>query len=124
MALSKRTDIRRVSAAAVFAAATLNASPLYRAVLSEQTASDTAWLAVAETLAERHGGETLLYNGSAFPEALRLEPAAFRPAHVCFVARAEEVTQTFVAGAHQMLRELDADPYGDAVWGGHRAHGG
>ncbi len=45
--------MRRVSAAAVFAAATLNASPLYRAVLSEQTASDTAWLAVAETLAAR-----------------------------------------------------------------------
>jgi len=50
----------RVFAAAVFAAATLNASPLYLAVLSEQTASDPAWLAVAETLAERHGGETLI----------------------------------------------------------------
>ena len=62
MALRKRTDIRRVSAAAVFAAATLNASPLYLAVLSEQTASDAAWLAVAETLAECHGSETLIKN--------------------------------------------------------------
>ena len=60
MALSKRTDIRRVSAAAVFAATTSIAYPLYLAILSEQTASDPAWLTVAETLAERHGGETLI----------------------------------------------------------------
>lgn len=62
MALSKRRDIKRFSAAAFFAAATLNASPLYLAVLSEQTASDAAWLAVAETLAECHGSETLIKN--------------------------------------------------------------
>jgi hypothetical protein len=91
MALSKRTDIRRVSAAAVFAAATLNASPLYLAVLSEQTALEAAWRAVAETLSERHGGEIIIYTGSAFPEALRLELAACRPTHVCLVARLEKV---------------------------------
>jgi hypothetical protein len=39
-------DTRQVLAAAVFAATTLSASPLYLAVLSEQTASDADWLAV------------------------------------------------------------------------------
>ena len=46
MALSQRMDIRQVLAAAVFAATTSIASPLYLAVLSEQTASDAAWPAV------------------------------------------------------------------------------
>jgi hypothetical protein len=46
MALSQRMDTRQVLAAAVFAATTLSASPLYLAVLSEQTASDADWLAV------------------------------------------------------------------------------
>jgi len=42
MALSKRMGIRQVLAAAVFAATTSIASPLYLAVISEQTASDAA----------------------------------------------------------------------------------
>jgi len=109
MALSKRTDIRRFSAAAFFAAATLNASPLYLAVLSEQTFSDPAWRAVAETLAARHGGEAVTYSGTAFPETLRATLAASRPDYVCFVAQPQEVTQAFVAKTHQMLRQLDGD---------------
>jgi hypothetical protein len=82
MALSKRTDIRRVSAAAVFAAATLNASPLYLAAVSEQTFSDPVWRAVAETLSERHSGEIITYTGSAFPEAFRLELSVRRLSYV------------------------------------------
>lgn len=81
MALSKRMDIRQVLAAAVFAATTSIASPLYLAVLSEQTASNAAWLAVAETLAERHGGEIIPCAGGAFsvfPEELRLGLVAYR----------------------------------------------
>ncbi len=108
MALSKRMGIRQVLAAAVFAATTSIASPLYLAVISEQTASDADWLAVAETLAERHGGEIIPYVGDAFPEALRLGLVAYRPTHVCFVARPEEVTQTFVTSIHQTAHTIRA----------------
>jgi len=103
MALSKRMGIRQVLAAVVFAATTLSASPLYLEVISEQTASDADWLAVAETLAERHGGEIVPCAGGAFsvfPEELRLELAACRSSRVYFGARPEGVAQIFTASAH------------------------
>lgn len=87
----------------------------YAVVISDPTARDPAWAAVAGALHAKHGGDRIPWSGSvtnALPELRR----AF-PRRVCFVARPEEVTRDFVARVHQLTRMLDDDPYGDCLWG-------
>ncbi len=93
------------------------ANSQYVVVVSQETWNNSAWQAVATTLSARHSGQVLTYSGTTFSDTLRLAIAANSPNYVCFVAQPQEVTASYVANAHQMLRQLDADSYGDAVWG-------
>ena len=105
-----------LSTAAIISAAA-NASTLYLATVSEQTASNFSLQLAAETIAARHGEETVTYSGDTFPETLRVALEARHLDYVCFFAQPQEVTRALMANAQQMLRQLDSGPYGDAVWG-------
>ncbi len=89
----------------------------YAVVVSDVTWASSAWRDVAESLCRKHHGRLIMFSGSAFPEALRATLADQMPDYVCFVAQPQEATAAFVQAAHQMLRKLDADLYGDAIWG-------
>jgi zinc protease len=51
------------------------------------------------------------------PDEIRESLRATLPRHTCFVATPGEVTREFVASVHRLTRTLDADPYGDTIWG-------
>jgi zinc protease len=98
----------------LFAAAAAAAAD-YAVVLSETTARDPAWAAVAAALQAKHGGERITWSGSV-TNALPALRAAL-PRRACFVTRPEEATREYVARVHQLTRALDDDPWGDCLWG-------
>lgn len=89
----------------------------YAVVISEATWNDPAWRHVAQSLKTKHNGSVFIYAGPPFPADLKENLSESQPTHVCFVAIPEEVTVALVRGCHQLLRDLDDDPYGDAIWG-------
>lgn len=84
-------------------------------ILSETTARDPGWAAVAAALQAKHGGGRIAWDGSV-TNALPALRAAL-PRRACFVTRPEEATRGFVAQVHQLTRALDDDPWGDCLWG-------
>lgn len=102
----------------LLSAVTLFAAPGrgdYAVVVNDETYADGAWKAVADALVRRHGGALVRYD-DAVTDAL---PALRRhfPRHACFVARPENCGRAYVARVHVMMRQLDEDPYPDAIWG-------
>jgi hypothetical protein len=84
--------------------------------VSDVTYSDPAWHAVVESLTVRHNGVVFTWQDSVGEVKSNL--SSYRPDYVAFVGQpATEVTVPYVQRIWTMTRELDADPYGDAVWG-------
>ena len=86
-------------------------------VLSLDTAREADWLHVAETLALKHRHEAAVSIVSAAPGELINHLRAYRPRFVAFVMRPEEVGIDAVRALKQTLREVDDDPFEDALWG-------
>jgi len=104
---------------AVLAAGSAGGAPRpgggYAVVVSRATHEQTAWREVVDALVRKHGAKTILYDdavGSCLPELKRLFPR-----YACFVARPDEAGRRFVVDVHRLTRKLDADPYGDVLWG-------
>ncbi len=88
----------------------------YAIVVSEETNNLTGWDAVVESLVIRHAGEVFTWQDSV--GEVKDELASFKPDYIAFVGQpATEIKQTFVTRIWDLTRELDSDPYGDAVWG-------
>jgi hypothetical protein len=87
----------------------------YCVVVSKSTADDPQWKAVVSALREKHRAEVLVFEKSPGEslDALRRT----MPRHIGFVARPSEAGREFVAQVHQLTRQLDDDPYTDALWG-------
>lgn len=73
------------------------------------------WKAVADKLAERHGGAIVTVKDSMFAKLDTLKKMA--PRFLAVVARPEEIDRTVVNDLHRLTRRLDGDPYGDCIWG-------
>jgi zinc protease len=87
----------------------------YTVVVSKETAADPSWNAVVQALVVKYQAGTVVYSGDVRG---CLEPlAAAAPRYVCFVARPEGSGRAFVVAVSRLTRELDADPYTDALWG-------
>jgi zinc protease len=87
----------------------------YAVVISRTSHGKPEWKAVADALIKRHKGKLVVYDGSvvnALPELAKLHPQ-----YTAFVARPEIVGRIFVGRVHRLARKLDADPYGDTIWG-------
>ena len=74
-----------------------------------------AWKAVADKLAEKHGGSIVTVKDSVFSKLDTLKKMA--PRFMAVVARPEEIDRVLVNDLHRLSRRLDDDPYGDCIWG-------
>ena len=83
--------------------------------MSAETLKDAPWKAAADALLAKYAAARVIYR-SDVRESL-LELSARCPDYVAFLAPAAEATPPFVWTVHRMMRELDDDPWTDAVWG-------
>lgn len=88
-------------------------------VLSAATAAIPAWKNAADALLDKHSQEAEVRELVAAPELTDAKYALIelKPTHVAFVARPEEVDFKTTVALKRMMRELDEDPYDDAIWG-------
>lgn len=92
-----------------------NAGNGYVVLISEETAALPEWKAVADKLADKHGGSIVTVKDSIFAKLDTLKKMA--PRHLAVVARPEEIDRVTVNDLHRLTRRLDDDPYGDCIWG-------
>lgn len=84
---------------------------------SEATGTNAAWRAVIDTLAEKHAdARVTVATVPSVTNALDTLRAA-RPRYLAFVMRPEELDEPVIRALHVMVREIDADPFDDAIWG-------
>mgnify|MGYP000874290769 CR=1 FL=1 len=88
----------------------------YAVAVSEGAAARPEWQEVVGALREKYGAPAVVFPAADPAQAL---PALRRlfPAYVGFVVTPEECGRAFVVAVHRMMRRLDDDPYGDALWG-------
>lgn len=67
-----------------------------------------AWKAVADKLAEKHGGSIVTVKDSVFSKLDTLKKMA--PRFMAVVARPEEIDRVLVNDLHRLSRRLDDDP--------------
>lgn len=87
----------------------------YVIIISEQTATMPEWKAVADKLAEKHGGAIITVKDSIYARLDAIKKLA--PRYLAVVARPEEIDRNLVNSLHRITRKLDDDPYGDCIWG-------
>lgn len=87
----------------------------YAIVVSKSTHADPDWKSVVEALAAKHGAKVIEYDNSV-KESLPALKEQF-PRYVCFVAKPAEAGEKFVGEVNRLVRQLDDDPYPDAIWG-------
>lgn len=77
------------------------------------------WKSPVYVLAEKYKNkyEYKIFDYNTDINSIKDELASFSPYYIAFVAEPAEINQNFVKDIHQLTRELDEDPYGDAIWG-------
>jgi zinc protease len=88
----------------------------YAVVASETCLAAPGWREAAQSLRDKYDAELVAYPAGK-PEAALPQLRRRMPAYVCFVGPPEECGRAFVVAAHRLMRQLDDDPYGDALWG-------
>ncbi len=89
----------------------------YAVCVSQSTYGDAAWRGVVDALAAKHSALVVTYTGAAFPDTVRSRLSRIMPRHIAFVAQPTELSGVYVETVHQLCWALDADPYGDCIWG-------
>jgi hypothetical protein len=88
----------------------------YAIVVSDTTNGMPGWSEVVDSLVARHNGQVFIWQDSV--QQVKDALSAYMPDHIAFVGRgAQEINVSFVERIWGLTRELDADPYGDAIWG-------
>lgn len=75
------------------------------------------WHSVAQALAKKHSAGMLEYNRRDGLEKLLPALKKLKPRYVCFVVPPELAGRGFVRDVHRLMRRIDNDRYGDAIWG-------
>ncbi|MBN1575638.1 MAG: hypothetical protein JW913_03750 [Chitinispirillaceae bacterium] len=92
----------------------------YAAVISKTAYADAGWKAVADSLVARHGrkGSAKLFIWASSVNDVKSDLSAFQPDYIGYIARpVNECNAGFIVAVSRLSRSLDADSYGDAVWG-------
>jgi zinc protease len=88
----------------------------YAIVVSNTTYGLPGWGEVVDSLVARHNGQVFTWQDSV--RQVQNALATYMPDYIAFVARSfYELNVQFVHKVWDMTRNLDADPYGDAIWG-------
>ena len=88
-------------------------------VSSLLAAQSPEWGRVPAALSAKHAHEARVTCATVCPSVTNAlaQIRAARPTHVAFVMRPEEVGFATVVALKRMMRDVDDDPYEDAVWG-------
>ncbi len=92
----------------------------YAVVISNAAYSETGWKLVADSLYKKHSikGKSKIFKWSSNVTECKKELSDFRPDFIGYIARpVSECNSYFIATVSRLTRELDDDPYGDAIWG-------
>ncbi len=95
----------------------------YLVIISEESAKDRNWLAVAEALVEKYPNSELVQLKDLQGCAAVLKEKGAR--YAAFIAQPEEIDYVLVNKIHRAARNIDEDPWGDCMWGiitGYTAH--
>ena len=129
MMVSGRTRTRKIAAVfllliIILTAFAGNAQTLhsynYAVVISENAYADASWKAVADSLVKKHAAHGLakLFTWSPSVTSCKNALTEFQPDYIGYIARpVTECNTAFIVAVSRLSRELDDDPYGDAVWG-------
>ena len=111
--ISARIVLAVLVVAGWLASAHAEVSPDYAVLISAECAADKGWFAVAQALKEKHGA-VILTNSAADCGPLLQKS---QPRYLCLVAKPVEIDVDCVRYLHLVTRAMDADPYGDCLWG-------
>ncbi|MDO5575969.1 MAG: hypothetical protein Q4F84_02720, partial [Fibrobacter sp.] len=92
----------------------------YAVVISSQAYSDNGWKLVADSLLKKHSanGIAQIFTWDLSVTELKNSLSEFKPDYIGFIARpVTECNSSFVVAVSQFTRNIDSDPYGDAIWG-------
>lgn len=88
----------------------------YAIVVSNATYNMAGWSEVVDSLAARHNGQVFTWQDSV--RQVQSALASYMPDYIAFVGRSYyEIKVQYVQAVWEMTRDLDSDPYGDAIWG-------
>jgi len=87
---------------------------VYAVVISKSTLSKPGWKKVVDKLVEKYSAVVLVYKN--YLKEVHFNLSRLAPDYVCFVATPNEASPEFVKSVNRLMRELDDDPYVDAVW--------
>jgi len=89
----------------------------YVVAVDRETQADPAWQVVVDALKAKHKADVVVYDGRAKVSGILPDLQRKKPKYVCFVTKPENAGRELVVNAAQLLRKIDDDPYGDALWG-------
>lgn len=92
----------------------------YAVAISSEAYSQADWKNLADSLVRKHekNGTAKLFTWSSSVTDIKDELSGFKPDYIGYIARpAIECNAAFIVSVSRLSRQLDSDPYGDAVWG-------
>jgi hypothetical protein len=92
----------------------------YAVVISSEAYSQSDWKTVADSLVRKHekNGTARLFTWPSSVTEIKDELSGFNPDYIGYIARpVVECNAAFIVSVSRLSRQLDSDPYGDAVWG-------
>ncbi|MCK4302692.1 MAG: T9SS type A sorting domain-containing protein [Candidatus Eisenbacteria sp.] len=88
----------------------------YAVVIKQSTYDDPDWRLVADALLARYDSELFIWTSSLYDVLADL--TAYQPTHIGFVCDVPTASPSFVqSSVWPIVRILDPDTYGDAIWG-------
>lgn len=92
--------------------------PVYAICVSKSTIEDPEWKEAAALLVQKHSEkfDVKVLGWEESPLKCLGGLKQFQPTYVCFLAKHEEADLVFVQLCHVITRNIDDDPYTDALW--------
>lgn len=88
----------------------------YAVVVSTATLADPGWAEVVDSLVSRHSAQVFSYTSNIWETQAAV--SAYVPDYIGFVCQVSEASPSFVQSSFwPYLRQLDSDPYSDAIGG-------
>lgn len=89
----------------------------YLVITTESTAKDPAWAAVADALVQKYPGAQKVVLPGITEEAVSQAMQKANARYAGIVLQPGEVGRVVINRIHRAARKVDADPYGDCMWG-------
>jgi hypothetical protein len=88
----------------------------YAVIVSSTTLADPGWAEVVDSLVARHSAQVFTYTSNIWETQTQV--GEFQPDYIGFVCQISETSPSFVQNSFwPYIRQLDSDPYPDAISG-------